>query len=507
MSSYFNITHLFFESAKRYPQHIAIIEKGKTITFSELAREVNETSAYLQEKGIKKGDRVLVFVPMSIDLYRTVLALFNMGSTAVFLDEWVSKKRMEECCKVAACSAFIGIFKARAFAWFSSELRKIPIKLGTGYTHHLPYNIKGETTKNDTALITFTTGSTGTPKAAKRTHGFLEEQFKALREKIDPQPSDVDMPVLPIVLLINLGAGCTSVIAEFKASKPGSMNAGKIITQINKHQVSRMVASPFFIKQLAGYALSTRQSLPSLKKIFTGGAPVFPNEAALYHQAFPGSKIEIVFGSTEAEPISFIGVEELMKEKEFLLTKGLNVGFPYKKLKLKIIRIKDDPISCETEDELKQLEVPTGNIGEIIVSGSHVLREYFNNETALKRNKIFVQDDCWHRTGDSGYVDETGAIYLTGRCNTLIYEKGKIIAPFIYENYFQSIEGVEIATIVKKDRKLIAVIEANKNADKKMISEQINHAVQLVDEIKFLNKIPRDPRHNSKIDYSRLKIE
>lgn len=98
------------------------------------------------------------------------------------------------------------------------------------------------------------------------------------------------MPVLPIVLLINLGAGCTSTIADFKAGKPESMNPGKIIKQIQEHKVTRLVSSPFFVKQLAKYISENALSVPYLKKIFTGGAPVFPLEAELYHQAFPRAR-------------------------------------------------------------------------------------------------------------------------------------------------------------------------------------------------------------------------
>ncbi|HEY6162332.1 MAG TPA: AMP-binding protein, partial [Bacteroidia bacterium] len=171
MSEDFNITDLFFEAAAKYPGKPAIIYKEEAITFSVFAREVDATAAYFIKKGIMQGDRVMIFVPMSIDLYRIVLALFRIGATAVFLDEWVSKARMEECCKVAQCKAFIGGFKARTLALLSSELRKIPIKLGTKKTNGGPLSEKRKVTFSDTALITFTTGSTGIPKAAKRTHG------------------------------------------------------------------------------------------------------------------------------------------------------------------------------------------------------------------------------------------------------------------------------------------------------------------------------------------------
>lgn len=502
---HFNIVNLFFESAGKYPDKTAIICKGESITFSSLEQQVKDTSSYFISKGIAKGDRVMVFVPMGFDLYRTVLALFNIGATAVFLDEWVNKKRMEACCEVAQCKAMIGIPKARVFAFFSSGLRKIPIKLGTCYkVMDVKPGENHQTVSSDTALISFTTGSTGTPKAAKRTHGFLHEQFKALIEIIDPQPGDVDMPVLPIVLLINLGAGCTSVITDFKASKPESMNASAIVTLIKQHKVNRMVSSPFFVKELAKYVIKNKVYLPSLQKVFTGGAPVFPSEAALYTTAFPNSKTEIVYGSTEAEPISSIDAKVLSMEIKHILQKGLKAGTAHASTEVRIMKIQDGEITCKDEAEFEEWLLPDRRIGEIVVSGPHVLREYFNNQMALKTNKIFVGDKCWHRTGDSGYLDENNVVFLTGRCNTLIYSDDRLIAPFIYENYYQSIEGIEMGTLLEINGTITAIIEMKSGANKKSVIEKIHHT-KLKPEIIFIAKIPRDPRHNSKIDYDKLR--
>jgi acyl-CoA synthetase (AMP-forming)/AMP-acid ligase II len=503
----FNIVDLFYASAKRNPGKTAIVYKGQKISFGEFEKQVTNTAAYFLKKGIRKGDRVMLFVPMSFDLYRIVLALFRIGATAVFLDEWVSKKRMEACCKVAQCEAFIGIFKARILSFFSSELRKIPIHLGVNYS---PSDLNRDfpaTSKEDTALITFTTGSTGIPKAAKRTHGFLHAQFNALIAKIQPQEDDIDMPVLPIVLLINLGTGTTSVIADFKASKPDSLQPEKITEQLKINSVNRVTASPFFIKEISKHVVKNKITLPELKKIFTGGAPVFPGEAAIYNKAFPGALIQIVYGSTEAEPISAIDVKELVKTENSILEKGLNVGKPDKNATVKIIRIVDAPLLVNNEAELSELEVREKNIGEIIVSGDHVLREYFNNPEGLKRNKIFIGEKCWHRTGDSGYLDEEGNLFLTGRCATLINRNGKIIAPFIYESFFQTIPGVEMGTVLLKGQKLIAVLELNELSQKKMAEEKAGAGGIDFDKIIFLEKIPRDPRHNSKIDYNLLQLQ
>lgn len=498
----FNIVDHFYNSAKKYPDKAAIIYRGKSITFSELEKQVSETANYFLSKGIGKGDRVMLFVPMSMDLYRTVLALFRIGAVAVFLDEWVSKKRLEVCCEIAECKAFIGILKARVFALFSRELRKIPIKLGTSYSIKKNNLNISRTFPEDTALITFTTGSTGTPKAAKRTHGFLNEQFNALLEKIDPQPDDIDMPVLPIVLLINLGSGNTSVIAEFKASKPDSLNPQKVVEQLLKYKVTRIVSSPFFLKKISEYLTKHNIVVPQLKKAFTGGAPVFPDEAEIYTKALTATNIQIVYGSTEAEPISSVRAEELVKKQKENTNGGLLVGKLHRTTNVKIIRIVDEPIIAGSESELNNFVLKPGEVGEIIVSGPHVLKEYYNNTIALKRNKIFIGDNVWHRTGDSGYFDNENNLYLTGRCNSIFLAKGKLIAPFIYENYLQRIAGM--GTVMNLNGTTTIIAEAQKK-DEEKIRAKIHASELFFDNILFVRRVPRDPRHNSKIDYEKLK--
>ncbi|HEX8548848.1 MAG TPA: AMP-binding protein [Cytophagaceae bacterium] len=505
MNTNHNISELFFAAARKYPHRLAIIHKNHDITFCQLAEAVECTANYFHSKGIKKGDRVLVFVPMSIDLYRIVLALFSMGATAVFLDEWVNKKRMEECCKVVNCDAFIGIFKARVLAWFSYELRKIPIKLGvkgrlSGDWDKNRYPLEVE--RNYTALITFTTGSTGIPKAAKRTHHFLSKQFEALNDKLSPEEDDVDLTALPIVLFMNLGNGVTSVIPEFKASRPDKMDPSKITRQIQKHQVTRIIASPFIVKRISLYLSKNNLKLQNIRKIFTGGAPVFPHEAELYKRGFPDMDIEIVYGSTEAEPISSIKVNDLVADKDFLFKTGLNVGSVYQKAEVKIINITDEAITVKDEIELQEL--PHGSIGEIIVRGDHVLTEYIKNPQAIKKNKIFINEKCWHRTGDSGYLNESGVLYLTGRCNMIIEKDGRLISPFLYENYFQSLPGVNIGTILMIEGKIVFALELWDHERKKVVLLALESLPVKAAKVAFLKKIPRDLRHHSKIDYSRL---
>ena len=501
----FNIVDLFHEAARENPDKQAIIYRERAVSFGELESAVNETAAHFLRKGIRKGDRVLVFVPMSIDLYRTVLALFRIGAVAVFLDEWVSVKRLAESCRLAQCAAFIGTFKGRVLARLLPGLRSIPLHLSLKYKSGRPVVAFPETGADDIALITFTTGSTGIPKAAIRTHGLLFEQFQALIPLIgpvgDPASNDICMPVLPIVLLINLGAGITSVIADFDARKPDAMKPGKIAAQISRYKVSSIIASPFFVKQLSKYLQDNALVLNTIQKILTGGAPVFPSEAETYRNAFPHAHIGIVYGSTEAEPMSMIAVDELIASET---GKGLNVGKVERGATVKIIGIRDESIAVDDEEALSKLEVASGGIGEIIVSGKHVLRDYLNNPDALKRNKIFVGNQCWHRTGDSGFWN--GSLFLTGRCASLIRTENGVLSTFLFENRFQTIKGVEMGTVMVVNDQLTAVIELGDPTQREVVKSAIQSMIEAFAGIVFVQKIPRDPRHNSKIDYEKLRV-
>ncbi len=498
-----NIADLFFQAAARLPDRIAIIHRDRSITYGELERQVRATAAHFRSKGLGPGDRVLVFVPMGIELYRIVLALFSMGAVAVFLDAWVSWKRLELCCELAACRGFIGSWKLRALAFLSSPLRRIPIKFGMA----LPRpgaSASAPVEADASALITFTTGSTGTPKAALRSHGFLAAQFAALLEELSPTPKDVVMTTLPIVLLMDLGIGCTSVVPNFKAGKPTSFRGETVAQEIEKQKVDRLIASPAQVLALADHLLGSGTRLPSLRRIFTGGAPVVPREADRMCRPFPEAELRVVFGSTECEPISSIDATGLVRDHSGT-DPGLCVGRIFHRTALRIIPIVKEPIPKMTTAELEAMSLSNGRVGEIIVSGDHVLRSYFNNEEAFRRNKIIVDDTIWHRTGDSGYVDDRGLLYLTGRCAQLIHRNGRVISPFAWEDRLSAHPGVARGTIVEQKGLVTAVLQLEHGGDREGVKSALLSSHEELQAVAFIRRMPMDPRHRSKIDHEALR--
>src|ERR1700741_5369288 len=141
-----NIIAILKENAKKYPGKIAIKDKDASVTYAELWQQVRSKASYYRQKNIKAGDRVLVFVPMSVNLYANMLAIFYIGATAVFLDQWSSAKRLNLACKIAQCKAMVGIKKARLLWFMSSAIRKIPVYLDpintTQYKSIEPYPSK-----------------------------------------------------------------------------------------------------------------------------------------------------------------------------------------------------------------------------------------------------------------------------------------------------------------------------------------------------------------------------
>ncbi|MBK6610315.1 MAG: AMP-binding protein [Sphingobacteriales bacterium] len=482
-----NITSLFYKACKNFPERHAVIQEKRAVTFSQLELEVARTIAYFEKKGIKKGDRVLVFVGMSIDLYRIVLALFSMGAVAVFVDEWVNTERLSLCCKIAKCKAIIAPLPYRIIGLFIAEIRKIPIFLNHKKQTETSIKTSTEpTAASDSALITFTTGSTGTPKAADRSHGFLKAQFDALTPLIKGKAS---MTMLPVVLLLNLGLGITSVIADFKTAKPKKFKAQKILTQIKKYEVDSLIASPYYLLELA----KATQEKTSLKHIISGGAAIFASDAKIISASFSNANFTVVYGSTEAEPISHCQANELIECKNDF---GLLAGKPVSSVALKIMPPQKLPHT--TEKVLNNLELPQGNIGEIIVSGNAVNKTYIDNPEAVAENKIITEKIIWHRTGDSGYLNEQGNLFLTGRTAQIIEHNKKVYYPFVIENKLKNIEGVKLGTLILWNNKLILALCTTDS-----FSENLLSGIEY-DEIRYFKSLPLDPRHYSKIDYQKL---
>jgi acyl-CoA synthetase (AMP-forming)/AMP-acid ligase II len=495
-----NIYKIFELAANDFPNNIAIIDNNKQITYNDLKLAVNNKGIELNNKGITQGDKILVFIPMSIELYIFLLATFKTGAVAVFVDEWANKKRLTDCLTKVPCKGFAGNNKALLLRFFYTPLRKISVIFNNKYIFAKSHETALQEVKpNETALVTFTTGSTSIPKAANRTHQFLNAQYLTLSKELKTKSNDIDLIGLPIVVLCNLGTGATSVLPNYNLKKLDSFNPEKIISYIKKHNINRIINSPSFFMKIG----KNKQPLTHISHIFTGGAPVFPSSSPSLKQAFPNAEIDILYGSTEAEPISKISNSDLLLEEQNLSKDGLCVGKVSEDVQIKIIKGYEQEII--NPKELQSLAVKAGEVGEILVAGDHVLKEYLNSDIDTLKNKIKQDETVWHRTGDAGKIIDH-KLYLQGRTNQLFKKNNELISPFIYE-YLLNLNEHIISGTVLYSKNVVAYIQTTKNANKNELTSLILNQFPVIEKVVFISKMPLDPRHNSKIDYEKIKTK
>jgi len=505
-----NLVSVLEKRAERHPDRIAIMTGKEKVTFRELFDRVKNTAGFIKNQGLNEGDCILVYIPMSIRLYEILLAIFYSGMTAVFTDAWTTRNRLSEITVFIRPKAFWGIPKSHLLRLLNREIRQIPF-------HWFPGSGTNKIQKKpdiatpapvSPALITLTSGSTGFPKAASRSHQFLLAQHSVLSETLNLSEGSVDMPTLPVFVLNNLASGITTLLPDMDFLKTENVNPTRILAQWNKQKVNSVTGSPVFFQKLTEHILKVQPAFPPPEKIFIGGAPVFPALAKKLKAAFPKTQITIVYGSTEAEPISELPLDEFIRFNETNSVSGLLAGRPVSQIELAILPISENPISCQSDSDLRNLKVTFGQTGEIVVRGSHVLTSYFNQPEEEVKNKIRTAESVWHRTGDAGFLDDQGRLFLTGRANSAIRWKNRMLFSFPAEIILSSFPEVKNSALLKKGEKLYLALalEGTKFTDDLKTEMETRLSAYLPEKPNFriFSKLPTDPRHNSKIDYSKL---
>jgi acyl-CoA synthetase (AMP-forming)/AMP-acid ligase II len=510
-----NIASLLQQQAERFGDRPAIIERNRRITFAELDRAAASAAADLSAAGLTTGMRALVFSPMSIALYTTIIGLFRLGVTAVFVDPSAGRARLDSCVARVRPAAFVAVPHAHLLRLTSAAIRSVAIKLAIGggvpgvraVGRHVS-DVTGPIVpaEADTpAIITFTSGSTGEPKAAVRTHGFLIAQHRALVESLALAPGQVDLTTLPVFLLANLASGVTSVIPDADLRAPGAIAPAPVLEQIRVTRPTRTVASPAFLDRLV-QAKGTGTRLDTFRHIFTGGAPVFPVMLDALAALAPEAAVVAVYGSTEAEPISEIDRRAIGSADRLAMQQGagLLTGMPAPSIQLRILPDRwGTPIGPWRVDDLDRQSLADGMVGEIVVSGEHVLTGYLDGR-GDEETKIRIGDRTWHRTGDAGYLDQQGRLWLLGRCSAKVSDGDGVLYPFAVECAASDVPGVHrSAFVLHRDRRIL-VVESRENTASPRDGLMTRLVWARLADVLAVRHIPVDRRHNAKVDYPAL---
>lgn len=483
------IGDLLREQAQRHADAIALQHGGRRRTFGELDRQVDGAAAWLHELGLRHGHAVLVFVPMSLELYVALLAMFRLGVTAMFLDPSAGRAHLEACCARRRPDALLAIRRAHWLRLVSPALRRIPRKIAVGGwmpgAKKWPRNFGNEAPPprtaveaGDAALVTFTSGSTGQPKGAVRTHGFLLAQHRALAPAIALEAGEVDLATLPVFTLANLASGAMTVIPTADLRRPGAIDAKKVFAEIERFGVTRITASPAFFERLVAHGTEVGRTLPTLRKLYTGGAPVFPRLLAALRELAPAAEGVAVYGSTEAEPIAHVAAHEMTAADLDAMRsgRGLLAGAPVPEVQVRVVRDRWGEVrGAVSEAEFEAETLGPGTAGEIVVTGEHVLKGYLGG-VGDEETKFRVDGEVWHRTGDAGMWDERGRLWLLGRCSARIADAHGELYPFTVECVAMTFPEVRRAAALAHRGRRLLVVEATEPSPE--LEQALARAVQ-----------------------------
>ena len=509
-----NIATILHEQALRRGDQAAIIEPGRTISFAELDRAAGSAAAALARAGLEPGMRAIVFSPMSIDLYVAIIGMFRLRVAAVFVDPSAGAEHLTSCVSRVRPDAFIAVPRAQLLRLTSAALRSIPLKMtlrrlvsdaDVPCAHRVTPSLE-DCDPDTPAIITFTSGATGVPKAAVRTHRLLLAQHRALEGSLSLEPGAVDLTTLPIVLLANLASGLTSIIPDADLRAPGAIRPEPVLDQIRDLRPARTVATPALLERLVECAARRRDRLDGLRQIYTGGAPVFPRLLDKVASVVPTASVVAVYGSTEAEPIAAIDRREITSEDRVAMWEGagLLAGQPAPSVHVRILPDRwGTPVTVPDAETLERQALESTGIGEIVVSGQHVVDGYLDG-AGDQETKILAGDRVWHRTGDAGYFDRRGRLWLLGRCAARVSDGDGVVYPFAVECAASDVPGLRRSAFVRHGGRRVLVIEVEPGVTgvREALMSRLSWA--RLDEVMIVDQVPVDHRHNAKVDYPAL---
>jgi acyl-CoA synthetase (AMP-forming)/AMP-acid ligase II len=477
-----NLFEVVDRLARDEPQRVALISAdGETQTCAELKTAADRLAASFFARGVGRGDRVLVMAPPRPELYLVVLALMKLAATAVFVEPALGVRHVRRACRDATPGAFVGTLRARLVLRATGTLAGVPLALALEKlpSDGTPAVAIAPADEETPALITYTSGTGGVPKATSRTHELLWAQHRALAADFPYREGDRILTGLPLFALHDLAAGAGVVLPALRRGTALEPNAAHAVRQIVEHDVTLIRGGPRFCAALARHCAARRLVLPGVRALFTGGASIPITLVEELRRLLPDGEVYVVYGSTEAEPIAAAGGAELVALRP-LTGKGFGVcvGKPIGGANLRIFG------------------------GEVAVSGPH------------------VNHGGWHHTGDTGYVDDRGRLWLTGRVTRTVRRAGKRLEPLRVEPIVDGLPFVERSALLGvPDRKLgeraVLVVAAERRglvtrafrsrAWRAEIGRACRSVGVEVDEIRFTRRIPLDRRHRAKIQYDRVR--
>jgi acyl-CoA synthetase (AMP-forming)/AMP-acid ligase II len=448
----------------------------EVVTYAQLWNESGRHAAGLRRAGVDRGDKVCLIYPTCKEFFFTFFGALRLGAVPVPLYPTLGVEatagvfRDSEAKAVATIGWFRkGVEESRAAA---SNIRHVlePQDLEVdGPAPALP-----TPAESDTAFIQYTSGSTGNPRGVVLSHANVTQTVVFMAEAAQLTRDDVVVSWLPLYHDMGL-IGCaftpSSMGADLWLLPPDLKNPRTWLELVTKVRATFTVSPDFgFRNCVRNIGDTSGIDLSSVKQALSGAEPVRPSTIEAFEKKFGVQNlITPCYGLAEATLAVAIWPRRTPLRPD-PSGRFLSVGKPCRGVSVRIV------------DEAGPLA--PGLEGEICVQSPGVMQGYYNNPEATRR---VVSPDGWLRTGDLGFVDREGYLFVTGRLKDLIIVGGENIVPADVEEIVDHIPGVRYSAAVGIEsertgsQRLHVVAEVREGAgDTEALSELVREIVQRV---------------------------
>jgi acyl-CoA synthetase (AMP-forming)/AMP-acid ligase II len=399
------------------------------LTFRQLNQRSNELARGLQQAGVIRGTRAALQMLPGIEWFSIAYALLKIGAVPILLQPSLGMKKMARCIKAVEPQVLITepiyqtiqMFNSGSFQsvhlhistekrWFSKGLSITDLQKNEP-TSFQPAEMRS----TDTGLIVFSTScESEMPKPTVFTHGMLDAIIELFKSVMAVSLESTLVTTFPFFMILAPAMGIRQVIPESHSLKASKLDPRMLVETIWDYGVSHLLMSSTRLMMLTEFLKDESIFLPSIQRIASWGEPYPALELQRLH-SYINEKTQIfpLYGMTEVPVVSTLGSHKIVSETQIKTERGFGLcqGKVVDGLEMRIIEVNDRPIDNWSDDLL----VENGGIGELVVKGDAVSRQYYNNAKNDALHKIPDGKLMWHRTGDIGWLDTRDNFWFCGR--------------------------------------------------------------------------------------------
>jgi long-chain acyl-CoA synthetase len=406
-----NLAQNLLRTAEQHPDAPAVKLDDLTFDFKTLAGATARAAGWLRGKGVEPGDRVAIMLPNIPHFHMGYYGALRLGAVIVPMNPLLKGREVQfylEDSGAKVLLAFHGFAEAATAGAEAAGAECVIVEPGKIEQEILgsdPVEEVAERDDSDTAVILYTSGTTGKPKGAELTHGNLRQNVEISTELFDMGPGDVILGALPLFHSFGQTCGMNAAVASGAClSLIPRFEPGKALEMFGRDGVTIFQGVPTMYGAMLHHPDREQADVSKVRVCVSGGASLPVELMKAFEEAF-GAKILEGYGLSETSPVASFNHPD--KER-----KPGSIGTPIRGVEMKVV------------DDDGQ-EVAQGEVGEIVIRGHNVMKGYWNREDATRE----AIRDGWFHTGDMAKVDEDGYFFIVDRKKDLIIRGGMNVYP------------------------------------------------------------------------------